>query len=105
MPAILIFVPPLLRRHVRRTWRVVGLVGRSPYLVIGGDDVVMMVFRRPDDGVWLGEAPQLASWDRAGAPGQVRLARFLTHVDTVAPALLASGGPFAIELAVGVPDG
>jgi hypothetical protein len=28
--------------------------------------------------------PQLASWGRAGHPSQVRLARFLAHVDAIA---------------------
>ena len=27
--------------------------------------------------------PQLASWDRAAHPGQVKLRRFLVHVDAI----------------------
>jgi hypothetical protein len=32
--------------------------------------------------------PQLASWDRAGHPSQVKLARFLAHVDAIAGPVL-----------------
>jgi hypothetical protein len=50
--------------------------------------------------------PQLASWDRAGHPSQVKLARFLAHVDAIAgPVLAAVGGRVAAELIVGFSDG
>jgi hypothetical protein len=64
-----------------------------------------VMFRRPGDAVQLGVAPQLASWDRAGSPGQVRLAGFLDHVEAVAgPVLAATSGRVAVELTVGLPD-
>jgi hypothetical protein len=34
--------------------------------------------------------PELASWDRAGHPSQVKLARFLAQVDAVAGPVLAT---------------
>src|SRR5260370_41279583 len=50
--------------------------------------------------------PQLASWDRAGHPSQVKLARFLAHVDAIAgPVLAAVSGRVAAELIVGFSDG
>jgi hypothetical protein len=50
--------------------------------------------------------PQLASWDRAGHPSQVKLARFLAHVDAIAgPVLAAASGRVAAELIVGFSDG
>ncbi|HET8684383.1 MAG TPA: hypothetical protein VFM54_21290 [Micromonosporaceae bacterium] len=50
--------------------------------------------------------PQLASWDRAGHPSQVRLAEFLTHVETVAARQVAGvEGRLAMELVVGLPEG
>ena len=48
--------------------------------------------------------PELASWDRAGSPGQVRLANFLSHVDVMAAPVLAVDGLLAVELIVGLPD-
>jgi hypothetical protein len=48
--------------------------------------------------------PQLASWDRTGSPGQVRLGTFLGHVDDVAAPMLAVDGLLAVELIVGLPD-
>ena len=49
--------------------------------------------------------PQLASWDRAGHPSQVRLARFLAHVDAIAAPVLATvSGRVAVELIVGFSD-
>jgi hypothetical protein len=46
--------------------------------------------------------PQLASWDRAGHPSQVKLARFLAHVDAIAgPVLATVSGRVAAELIVG----
>jgi hypothetical protein len=50
--------------------------------------------------------PQLASWDRAGHPSQVKLARFLVHVDAIAgPVLATVSGRVAAELIVGFSDG
>jgi hypothetical protein len=53
----------------------------------------------------LSVGPQLASWDRGGSPGQVRLGLFLDHAEALAaPALAAEDGPFAVELTVGLSD-
>jgi hypothetical protein len=50
--------------------------------------------------------PQLASWDRAGHPSQVKLARVLAHVDAIAgPVLGTARGRVAAELIVGFDDG
>ena len=50
--------------------------------------------------------PQPASWDRAGHPSQVKLARFLAHVDAIAgPVLATVSGRVAAELIVGFSDG
>jgi hypothetical protein len=44
----------------------------------------------------------MASWDRAGSPGQLRLANFLAHVDaTAAPMAAAAAGRLSVELIVG----
>ena len=49
--------------------------------------------------------PQLASWDRAGHLSQVKLARFLAHVDAIAgPVLATVSGRVADELIVGFSD-
>lgn len=47
--------------------------------------------------------PQLASWDRTGNPGQVRLDNFLSHVDNLAAPMLTADGLLAVELTVGLP--
>ena len=61
-----------------------------------------MVYRRPVGVMRQSVKPQLASWDRAGHPSQVKLARFLAHVDTIAgPVLAAARGRVALELIVG----
>src|SRR5262245_10455182 len=65
--------------------------------------VVSRVYQSPAGGVSLGVEPVLASWDRAGAPSQVRLARFLDHAEAVVAPMMASAGPLALELAVGLP--
>jgi hypothetical protein len=50
--------------------------------------------------------PQLASWDRAGHPSQVKLARFLAQVDVIAgPAMATVGSRITIQLIVGFSDG
>jgi hypothetical protein len=65
-----------------------------------------VVYRRPAGVMRQSVKPQLASWDRAGHPSQVKLARFLAHVDAIAgPVLATAGGRVAAELIVGLPDG
>ena len=57
------------------------------------------MYRRPEaDAVRLSVEPRLASWDRTGHPGQVRLTDFLTHVDAVArPVMAVLDGRVAVE--------
>jgi hypothetical protein len=65
-----------------------------------------VVYRRPVGAMRQSVKPQLASWDRAGHPGQVKLARFLGYVDAIAgPVLAAVPGRVAVELIVGFSDG
>ena len=65
-----------------------------------------MVYRRPAGVMRQSVKPQLASRDRAGHPSQVKLARFLAHVDAIAgPVLATAGGRVAAELIVGFSDG
>src|ERR1700748_2135558 len=65
-----------------------------------------MVYRRPAGVMRQSVKPQLASWDRAGHPSQVKLARFLAHVDAIAgPVLARVSGQVAAELIVGFSDG
>ena len=65
-----------------------------------------VVYRLPLDVRRHSVKPQLASWDRAGHPSQVRLARFLAHVDAIAgPVLAKVRGRVAAELIVGFSDG
>ncbi|MEV4314954.1 hypothetical protein [Actinocrispum sp. NPDC049592] len=62
------------------------------------------IYHRPAGGVRLAVEPRLASWDATGSPGQLRLTRFLDHVEDVTrPMLGAQPGPVALELVVGVP--
>ena len=64
------------------------------------------VYRRPVSAMRHSVKPQLASWDRAAHPSQVKLRRFLAQVDAVAgPALAAASGRVAVELIVGFSDG
>lgn len=64
------------------------------------------LYRRPGHAVTLDVKPELASWERAGHSSQVRLARFLAHVATVAEPMVANvDGPLAVEMVVGLPDG
>jgi hypothetical protein len=64
-----------------------------------------MVYRRPVGAVRLSVEPQLASWDRAGHPSQVKLAGFLAHMDAVAgPVLATVSGLVAAELIIGFRD-
>jgi hypothetical protein len=49
--------------------------------------------------------PQLASWDIAGSPGQVRLGEFLDHTQAAAAPIFATvEGLLAVELNVGLRD-
>ena len=65
-----------------------------------------VVYRRPVGVMRQSVKPQLASWDRAGHPSQVKLARFLAYVDALAGPVLASvDGRVAAELIVGFSDG
>ena len=65
-----------------------------------------MVYRRPAGVMRQSVKPQLASWDRAGHPSQVKLARFLAHVDAIAgPVLATVSGRVAAELIVGFSEG
>jgi hypothetical protein len=65
-----------------------------------------MMYRRPVGAMRHSVKPQLASWDRAGHPSQVKLGRFLAHVDAVAgPVLATVSGRVAAELIVGFGDG
>jgi hypothetical protein len=65
-----------------------------------------MVYRRPAGAMRQSVKPQLASWERAGHPSQVKLRRFLAHVDAIAgPVLAAVNGRVVAELIVGFSDG
>jgi hypothetical protein len=65
-----------------------------------------MVYRRPAGAMRQSVKPQLASWERAGHPSQVKLGRFLGHVDAIAgPVLATVSGRVAAELIVGFSDG
>jgi hypothetical protein len=64
------------------------------------------VYRRPVGAVRHSVKPQLASGERAGHPSQVKLNRFLAHVDAIArPVLARASGRLAAELIVGFSDG
>jgi hypothetical protein len=70
----------------------------------GKIDGMALLFARPEGGFALSVAPELASWDKAGSPGQVRLAAFLAHAGSLAaPAIASADGPVAVELTVGLP--
>jgi hypothetical protein len=65
-----------------------------------------VVYRRPVGAMRQSVKPQLASWERAGHPSQVKLGRFLAHVDVIAgPVLATVSGRVAAELIVGFSDG
>ena len=62
-----------------------------------------MLYCRPTGAVQLAVEPQLASWDRAGSPGQVRLGNFLSHAEVVAaPMLTPDCGHLSMELLIGL---
>jgi hypothetical protein len=65
-----------------------------------------MVYRRPVGAMRQSVKPQLASWEQAAHPSQVKLRRFLAHVDAIAgPVLAAVSGRVTAELIVGFSDG
>jgi len=65
-----------------------------------------VVYRRPAGVMRHSVKPQLASGERAGHPSQVKLGRFLAHVDAIAgPVLAGVSGRVAAELIVGFSDG
>src|SRR5690348_15659528 len=65
-----------------------------------------MVYRCPVGVMRQSVKPQLASWDPAGHPSRVKLARFLAHVDVLAgPVLATVNGRVSAELVVGFSDG
>jgi hypothetical protein len=75
-----------------------------PYRRAGEDQCVTMLYCRPERPVRLDVEPQLASWDRAGSTGQVKLGHFLNHAEAMAaPMMAAVDGPLAVELTVGLP--
>jgi len=61
-------------------------------------------YAAPDgDHLPLSMQPELASWDRAGSPSQVRLAAYLDHVrHVVGPELARVDGPVSLRLDVGL---
>lgn len=62
-------------------------------------------YARPEAaGGTLGVEPALASWDKAGSPGQARSAAFIAGVHTViAEQLGATSDPLALRLDIGLP--
>lgn len=63
------------------------------------------LYCRPTRRVALNVEPQLASWDIAGSPGQIKLGEFPNHAETqAAPILAAVDGSLAVELNVGLRD-
>jgi hypothetical protein len=61
------------------------------------------LYCRPAHRIALTVKPQLASWDFAGSPGQVRLGDFLDHAEAAAaPMIAAVDGLLAVELSVGL---
>jgi hypothetical protein len=53
----------------------------------------------------LGVKPALASWDKAGSPGRVRLDKFIDHAcSVVAHSIAATADPLSIWLDVGLKD-
>jgi len=65
----------------------------------------MTLYCRPARRVALNMQPQLASWDIAGSPGQLRLGDFLDHAEAAAAPLMAAvDGLLAVELTIGLPS-
>ena len=64
-----------------------------------------VLYCRPARPIRLSVEPQLASWDRAGGTGQIKLGHFLDHAEAMAaPTMAAADGLLAVELTVGLPD-
>jgi len=63
-------------------------------------------YARPaEPGAVLSVVPALASWDKAGSPGQVRSAAFIDEVHSVTAAQVrATPDPLALRLDVGLPE-
>lgn len=70
------------------------------------DMTAPVFFARPEAaGGTLSVPPAVASWDKAGSPGQARSAEFIDHVHAlVAGPLHTTQGPLALRLDVGLPD-
>jgi hypothetical protein len=67
-------------------------------------DVPVFYARPAGGGVQLDVAPALASWDKAGSPGQARSAAFIEHVlQCVTNAIARTPVPIALLLDIGVP--
>jgi hypothetical protein len=66
----------------------------------------LVFYARPGAaGSALNTAPALASWDKAGSPGQVRSAAFITEVHSaIAEQLRTTPDPLAVRLDIGLPD-
>ena len=65
----------------------------------------MTLYSRPTRRVALNVQPQLASWDIAGSPGQLRLGDFLDYAEAAAAPLMAAvDGLLAVELTIGLPS-
>jgi len=65
----------------------------------------MTLYCRPTRRVALNVQPQLASWDIARSPGQLRLGDFLDHAEAAAAPLMAAvDGLLAVELTIGLPS-
>jgi len=82
----------------------IGSCGIAMHHSADEDQRVTVLYRHPPRLVRLSVEPRLASWDRAGTPGQVRLVRFPAHAEArAAPMMAAVDGPLSVELAVGLP--
>src|SRR5262252_9228646 len=67
---------------------------------------MVMVYRRPAGVMRQSVKPQRASGERAKHPNQVKLGRFLAHVDAIAePVLTTVHGRVAVELIVEFSEG
>lgn len=87
------------------TWWLSSSGALRPYRRAGEDQCVTMLYCRPARPVRLSAEPQLASWDRAGSTGQIKLSHFLDHAEAAAaPMMAAVDGLLAAELTVGLPD-
>jgi hypothetical protein len=62
-----------------------------------------VLYQRPSASVSVDVQPELASWDKAGSAGQVRLARWLREVEVIAARTSSNPGPIAVALDVALP--